>query len=300
MSDDEPIFSVLPIKAQSCDSNGNCLWCGTLFKAPRTSWGTITVSGAGSVTYTDPDDPSNPWNGTFDLNGTYTRFYDNWWGKPGGRLFIDFWTGEASINLILLSTADVNNYWGGTMYGPDGTFDSFYSSERLWIIPSGNYAGYDFQNSCGTNTLSSSNYTLYTSEYYPGLVVSGSAPTLTWNPDNTNKNICINAGGVYLGMYFSTYNGPYDASEEECVMLSQLVDGDPSYAGSGYWFSGGDPASAGCSQASSPGGDYVFDSQDYLTGVGPMGYGCCGDETTCLAPFQDCVTDWSTIIPSCP
>jgi hypothetical protein len=279
-----------------------------LFKTPRV-YGTITVTGAGSVTYTDPDDPNNPWNGTFDLNGTYTRFYDHWWGKPGGRLFIDFTWGEAAVSLTLVSTADVNNWYGGVMPtpNPNGEFDANYSYERLWYIPPGNYAGYDFQNSCGTNTLSSSNYTIYDSTpytgtgspTYPGLVVNGSAPTLTWNPDNTNRTICNNGGGIYVGMYFSTYNGPYDATEEECVMISQLVDGgDPSIAVFGYW--GGSATGAGCSAAASPGGNYYFDSQGFLAGPGSMGGGCCSDESTCLAPFQDCITDWSTTIPSCP
>jgi hypothetical protein len=89
----EPIFSVLTGKpqAQSCDpTTGGCYWCQHLFIANQEydgGYGTATVTGAGSYTYNDPDDPTNPYNGTYSLNGTYVYFYDMWWIKDGKRMY---------------------------------------------------------------------------------------------------------------------------------------------------------------------------------------------------------------------
>lgn len=273
----EPIFSVLTGKPQSCDSNGNCYYCGALFQADRI-FGTFTVTGAGSVTYTDPDDANNPWNGTFDLNGTYTYGGDNYsWYKNNKRLRLDFYFATARIQLDIWPSSENG---GTTPPAPDG--NCCYYIDTIW--ESNFNAAVDIQNSCGTRTIPSTEYALAT-QYYPGFTVTGSAPTLTWNPDNTNRTICNNAGGVYAGVYHSNYPGWEVASTvEECLIYTLVPDAD----GMG---SGGE-----CATPSSPGGTYTFVSKNSYPGdysnMSIVGIGtCCSGD--CVTPFTDCVTTTS-------
>ena len=272
----EPIFSVLTGKAQSCDSNGNCYYCAALFQADRI-YGTFTVTGAGSVTYTDPDDANNPWNGTFDLNGTYT-YNNGLWSKDNKRLSLDFDSATARIQLDIWPSSENG---GTTPPAPDGNCCNYI--DAIW--ESNFNAAVDIQNSCGTRTIPSTEYALAT-PYYPGFTVTGSAPTVTWNPDNTNRTICNNAGGVYAGVWHSSYGGDGQyyfptSTVEECLIYTLVPDADG--AGSG----------GACATPSSPGGTYTFVSKNSYPGdttdwsVCGVGTCCNGD---CVTPFTDCVT----------
>ena len=259
----EPIFSVLTGKPQSCDQNGNCYFCTSLFRAPRI-YGSFTITGAGSVTYTDPYDANNPYNGTFSLNGTYTynsNYYS--WGKDNHRLVMDFMSGQAVIKLAVYPSAENGN-------STPPPFDPYfpYSYENLWYAPSDPNAN-DIENRCVTTTINSSSYAQAT-PYYAGVVITGSAPTVTWNPNNTNRNICTGGGGIYVGTYHSYYPGAFiTAIEEECLKVSVNYTNDVS----------------DCTPASSPGGNYVWYSQYVETGAEG---GCCQDGTTCLPYWTDC------------
>lgn len=284
----EPIFSVLTGKAQSCDSNGNCYYCGALFQAERI-YGTFTVTGAGSVTFTDPNDANNPYNGTFDINGTYT--YDGYvWSKDNGRLQIEQWSLEAGDVTIGF---DVCSSTGPTAPCSAGDVGLGYCVDWLWTTTGSTY--YDIQNDCSSVVVPSSAFQAGTPYCAPnGLVVTGSAPSVTWNPDNTNRTICNNAGGVYAGVWHSSYPGGGfsfpTSTVEECLIYTLVPDADG--AGSG----------GACATPSSPGGTYTFVSKNSYAGdttdwsVGGIGTCCNGD---CVTPFTDCSTNVAGNFGSC-
>lgn len=285
----EPIFSVLTGKAQSCDSNGNCYYCGALFSADRI-YGTFTVTGAGSVTYTDPDDANNPYNGTYDLNGTYSHIGGDYWGKDNFMLQIENLNmGQFTLAINVVSNADLINYGLGSYPSPNTGYDYL-----EWLWTANDMSVYDMQNNCSSQTLSSSLFSLNSDGpengyYHPGITLSGGAPTVVWNPDNTNRTICNNAGGVYAGVWHSSYpgNGFPTSTVEECLIYTLVPDAD----GAG---SGGE-----CATPSSPGGTYTFVSKNSYPGdttdwsVGGVGTCCSGD---CVTPFTDCTSgvfgDW--------
>ena len=282
----EPIFSVLTGKAQSCDSNGNCYYCVALFQAPRI-FGTFTVTGAGSVTFTDPNDANNPYNGTFDINGTYT-YNNGFWSKDNGRLVIepyDLDAGSVSITFDVCSSE--GPYTPCLAENVGGDYNKANNCrDYLWSA-----SGYtDIQNNCSSYVIG--NFSTNSGYYCApnGIVVTGSAPTVTWNPDNTNRTICNNAGGVYAGVYHSYYPGDgyyYSPTStvEECLIYTLVPDA----AGAG---SGGE-----CATPSSPGGTYTFVSKNSFAGdntnysIGGVGTCCSGD---CVTPFTDCTTNGVT------
>lgn len=282
MIDYEPIFSTLDTKAQSCDSSGNCYYCYTIFEAPRIiSGSSFTITGAGSVTYNDPDDTGNPYNGTFDLNGVYTHnITAGTWAKDNNRLLLEMQYGQAAVLLNILPLAE----WGTTPGAPNGTV---YYTEYLWTVPSG-VSAYDIQNMCGAATVTSDNY-ISGYPFYPGITNTGTPPTLIWSPDNTNRTLCNNAGGVYAGVYHLNYPGYCcpTSDTEYCLIYTFVPDGpSPEIIGS-------DGSLAGCSVPSSPSGYIpVNEYIEYQEGY------CCND--FCQTYWTDCSETLSADNNPCP
>lgn len=294
-----------------------CSYCVTYVAAAK-AHGTYVVTGDVTITYTDPINPCDPWHGgpfigynggpgtdttsythTFTINGTYTwdggySYY--WTNNSDNRVYIDGSQGSDTLGVWIDSP---NSYGRDIIIGTIHT-----DGVNSWYGPG--YGGMSWEPSCGSE-LDWGDFTVGSSStYYPttidpetgqcvpdydspspfpaGLTITGSTINIKFIPSTTNKSVCENAGGIFLGTdyYWNSTPNP-DMAVDSCYFQT--------YAGVDYYaYPTPDPVEY-CPPPTQfqLGGNY-FDVNDPFSAYGALPYlqnnvlgACC--EGICSQPF---------------
>jgi hypothetical protein len=256
----------------SCVNNSDCRYCETNFFAPR-DYGYFTVTGAGSVIFSNPNDPQDPLNGTYDINGTYTYWFSS---GPGIDTYVH--TGHNNgIGFAIGSPTDTNSsvdisillgYYGGSVGSEFGIW-RWDNSTRTPSFALGECIPYTLTGYTVDTTLPSE------------LTINNPAPTVTYDIYGTDKTTCDAAGGVY-----STYNPAWGELVSYCTVFNIIPQGE-------------DPETYSCPQAPHIGGNYYLYSDPtnppYVQK--PAGY-CC--DSICVPPWIYNPSNTDCIKYGCP
>jgi len=223
------------IDCNPCVENSDCQYCSTQFACPK-DYGSFTVTGAGSVVINIPDE-NDPYNGTYDINGTYT-----WWYDGGGQIFYyQNYTGVPGAAEPMPFPVFYIEYPGTIRVDYGGPVST------IWT-PTTNFSGCD----------NSYVYSSYASGSAPYATINNPAPTVTFVIDGTYKAECDAAGGIFSAINYGNLN--YSLCEVyERLLGNESCDGYPYIGGAYYDYTDPDPTKV----------PYVapFPTQGYCCGI---------------------------------
>lgn len=260
------------IAPTTCVSNTDCRYCETNFFAPR-DYGYFTVTGAGSVIFSNPNDPQDPLNGTYDINGTYTYWFSS---GPGIDTYVH--TGHNNgIGFAIGSPNDTNSsvdisillgYYGGSAGSEFGIW-RWDNSTRTPSFALGECIPYTLTGYTVDTTLPSE------------LTINNPAPTVIYDIYGTDKSTCDAAGGVY-----SPYSPAWGGLVSYCTVFNIIPQGE-------------DPQTYTCPQAPHIGGNYYLYSDPTNPPYVQKSIGSCCN-SGCIPPWMYNPSNTDCIKYGCP